>query len=69
MTDKTIQLNSKAFGLLEKLRKKGETFSDIIIRLTAQSSIEKLLQLFGALEEVDDQELEAFKKAAKEAWS
>ena len=33
--DETVGLNSKAYVILVKARKKGETFSDVIIRLTS----------------------------------
>ena len=70
MTYKTISLNSKAYILLKKERKEGESFSDTIIRLTTKPNIEKYLEMFGALKnDIDNQELEEFKKEAKQAWN
>jgi len=70
MTYKTVSLNSKAYNLLKREKRERESFSDTIIRLTTKPNIEKFLQLFGSLEEdIDNQELEEFKKEARKAWS
>ncbi|MHA2248171.1 MAG: antitoxin VapB family protein [Candidatus Hodarchaeales archaeon] len=70
MTYKTISLNSKAYQLLKKEKKDGESFSDTIIRLTTKPNIEKVLEMFGVLkDDLDDQELSEFKKEAHQAWN
>ncbi|UCG04370.1 MAG: antitoxin VapB family protein [Candidatus Heimdallarchaeota archaeon] len=70
MTYKTISLNSKAYQLLKKEKKDGESFSDTIIRLTTKPNIEKFLEMFGVLKnDLDDQELSEFKKEAHQAWN
>ena len=70
MTYKTVSLNSKAYNLLRREKRERESFSDTIIRLATKPNIEKFLQLFGSLEEdIDNQELEEFKKEARKAWS
>ena len=52
-----------------KLQKKGESISDTIIRLAAKPSIENIIKQFGLLaDDLDKDELEKFKSAAKEAW-
>jgi predicted CopG family antitoxin len=33
MTQKTISLNEKSYNILKKMKKKGESYSDLIIRL------------------------------------
>ncbi len=70
MTYKTISLNSKAYQLLKKEKKDGESFSDTIIRLTTKPNIKKFLEMFGVLKnDLDDQELSEFKKEAHQAWN
>ena len=70
MTYKTISLNSKAYQLLKKEKKDGESFSDTIIRLTTEPNIKKFLEMFGVLKnDLDDQELSEFKKEAHQAWN
>jgi len=70
MTYKTISLNSKAYQLLKRAKKDGESFSDTIIRLTTKPNIEKFLEMFGVLQDdLDDQELSEFKKEAHQAWN
>jgi predicted CopG family antitoxin len=70
MTYKTISLNPKAYQLLKKEKKDGESFSDTIIRLTTKPNIEKFLEMFGVLkDDLDDQELSEFKKEAHQAWN
>jgi len=70
MTYKTISLNSKAYQLLKRAKKDGESFSDTIIRLTTKPNIEKFLEMFGVLQDdLDDQELSDFKKEAHQAWN
>jgi predicted CopG family antitoxin len=69
MANKTVDLNPKAYELLLKLQKKGESLSDTIIRLAAKPSIENIISQFGLLaDDLDEEELEKFKAAAKEAW-
>jgi predicted CopG family antitoxin len=52
MTQKTISLNEKAYKQIKKLKKKGESYSDLVLRLCAskdESDEEDiLLQLVGA---------------------
>lgn len=70
MTYKTVSLNSKAYNLLKNAKKENESFSDTIMRLVTKPNIERFLELFGALErDLDDQELEEFKKEAHQAWN
>ena len=69
MANKTIDLNPQAYEILLKSQKEGETLSETIIRLAANPSIINFIKNFGLLaDELDDEELEKFKAAAKEAW-
>ncbi|MHA1145679.1 MAG: antitoxin VapB family protein [Candidatus Helarchaeota archaeon] len=58
MTQKTISLNEKAYAKLKKIKKKGETYSDLILRLciSQEQSDEDdlLLKLIGAFKEDAD---------------
>jgi len=67
MTYKTISLNLKAYELLKKEKREGESFSDTIIRLATRPNIQNFLEIFGSLD-IDDEELEEFKKEARKAW-
>lgn len=70
MTYKTVSLNSKAYNLLQREKGENESFSDTVIRLIAKPNVKKFLELFGALDDdLDDQELEEFKKEARNAWN
>ncbi len=70
MTYKTISLNSKAYNLLKKAKKEGESYSETVIRLTTKPNIEKYLEMFGSLQsELDEKELTEFKKEARQAWN
>ena len=70
MTYKTISLNSRAYELLKKEKREGESYSATIIRLVTQPNMEKFLSLFGVLkDDLSEEELEAFKKEARKAWS
>lgn len=52
MTQKTISLNEKAYKKLKNLKKRGETYSDLVLRLSAsqeQSDEDDiLLKLIGS---------------------
>ena len=66
---KTIDFSTQAYELLLKAQKEGETISETIIRLAASPSIINFINNFGLLaDELDDEELEKFKAAAKKAW-
>lgn len=67
---KTVSLNEKAYEALLRHKKPGESFSDVIIRLTSRLSSKDLMQFAGALkkEGVDKEELQKFKEACGEMW-
>lgn len=58
MTQKTISLNEKAYKKLKKLKRKGETYSDLILRLCNSQEISErddiLLKLIGAFKDNDE---------------
>ena len=58
MTQKTISLNEKAYKKMKKLKKEGESYSDLVLRLCSskeQSDEEDiLLKLIGAFKEDSD---------------
>ena len=54
MTQKTISLNEKSYKLLKKLKKKNESYSDLIIRLCGTqnpSQNDPLLEYAGIFSE------------------
>ncbi len=70
MTYKTISLNPKAYHLLKKAKKEGESFSETVIRLTTKPDVERFLEIFGSLKtDLNDHELAEFKKEAHQAWN
>jgi predicted CopG family antitoxin len=70
MTYKTVSLNDKAYKLLKKAKKDGESYSDVIIRKFSEPDLKKFLSLAGSLkDEVSKKELENFISEAREAWN
>ncbi|MHA1147476.1 MAG: antitoxin VapB family protein [Promethearchaeota archaeon] len=69
MPYKTVSLNEKAYSLLKKAKKEGESFSDTVIRVLNKPDYSKFLSLAGSLKgEVTDLEIDEFIKEAKSAW-
>lgn len=69
MTYKTVSLNSKAYSLLKKAKKEGESFSDTVIRILNEPNLSRFLSLAGSLkDEITDSEINGFIKEAKNAW-
>ena len=64
MSHKTITISEEAYNALAELKKEGETFSDLIKRITTPLRKKKLSEFAGIMagEEFDD-----FEKAALEA--
>ncbi|MGB9787131.1 MAG: antitoxin VapB family protein [Infirmifilum uzonense] len=63
---KTITISIDAYEALLKLKRPGESFSDVILRLAKKRS---LLELAGAWRDVDDEELGKVVMEIREAWS
>ena len=69
MTYKTVSINAKAYSLLKKAKKEGESFSDIVIRVLSEPNLSRFLSLAGSLKgELTDLEIDEFIKEAKSAW-
>jgi predicted CopG family antitoxin len=47
---KVISLSEKAYGTLRKLKRKDESFSDVVLRLSEEEKRESILQFSGAWE-------------------
>lgn len=62
---KTITISIEAYEALLKLKRPGESFSDVILRLAKKRS---LLDLAGAWKDVNDEELDRVLKEIREAW-
>ncbi len=68
MTQKTISLNEKSFKLLKNLKKKNESYSDLIMRLCALQDptlYDPLLEYVGIFSE-DEDLWEEIEKVVKE---
>ncbi len=65
MTQKTISLNEKAYALLNNVKKKNESFSELIIRLCSLQLKDPLLEYAGILSE-DKDFLNRIEKLVKE---
>ena len=70
MTYKTVSLNIEAYELLSKIKKEGESFSDVIIRLIKQPDIKEILNYFGSMEDdLSGESIKDFVNEAKQAWN
>ncbi|ACP34658.1 Protein of unknown function DUF217 [Sulfolobus islandicus Y.G.57.14] len=63
---KTITISNKAYEALLKEKKEGESFSDVIIRLTSSGNKEKLLKFAGIWK---DAKIDDVMKELEEMWS
>jgi Uncharacterized ACR, COG1753. len=63
---KTITISNKAYEALLKEKKEGESFSDVIIRLTSSENKEKLLKFAGIWK---DAKIDDVMKELEEMWS
>jgi predicted CopG family antitoxin len=45
---KVISLSDKAYGTLKKHKRKNESFSDVVLRLSAEEKSESILRFSGA---------------------
>jgi predicted CopG family antitoxin len=62
---KTITISIEAYEALLRLKRPGESFSDVILRLAKKRS---LLDLAGVWKDVDGEELDRVLKEIREAW-
>ncbi len=64
MAHKTLTISEEAYEALAELKKEGESFTDLIKRITSPLRKKKLSDFIGVL---DGKEFEDFEKAALEA--
>jgi predicted CopG family antitoxin len=53
MSSVNISLNDKAYQRLVRLKRKEESFSQVVVRITEEKNIE---QCYGLLKDVDDKD-------------
>ncbi len=54
---KVISLSDKAYGTLKKQKRKNESFSDVVLRLSAEEKRESILRFSGAWKGDDVEEV------------
>lgn len=64
---KTITVSLDAYEALQRLKREGESFSDVILRLARERR--SLMDLAGKWRSVSDEEAEKILKSVREAWS
>jgi predicted CopG family antitoxin len=67
MPFKTITITLKAYETLLKLKRPGESFSDVILRLAR--GVPDILELAGAWSDVTQEESGGILKSIREAWA
>lgn len=65
MTSKSISISDEAYERLNALKKNGESFTDVIIRVTPRKR--KLSEILKDLEPIDENAAEEMKKAIDES--
>ncbi|MHA1275420.1 MAG: antitoxin VapB family protein [Promethearchaeota archaeon] len=66
MGSKTITISEDAYNALLKEKLRGESFSDVILRLTRRFG--RIMESFGKLE-LDDDEYNKIKRELQELWA
>jgi predicted CopG family antitoxin len=67
---KVISLSEKAYGMLKKLKRGDESFSDVVLRLSQEEKRESILRFSGAWKGDDiDDVFEVIMKDRKRATS
>ncbi len=64
---KTITISLEAYEALLRIKKPGESFSDVILRLVRKHR--SLIDLAGVWRDISDEDLYEVFKEIKEAWS
>ncbi len=67
MRVKTITITLEAYEALKRLKKPGESFSDVILRLVKKHK--SLLDLAGSWSDLDNESIEGILREFKNAWS
>ena len=61
MAHKTLTISEEAYNALKRLKKEGESFSDIILRITRSASLLEYVESTKFLQELADKIEEVYK--------
>ena len=61
MAHKTLTISEEAYNALKRLKKEGESFSDVILRITRSASLLEYVESTEFLQELADKIEEVYK--------